>query len=112
MLEDVRLAHLDLGLEPCQPGYAVAEAAPSIVMLAVVPIGADPEIGARDQHLRWRVIRGRVELNRLEHAAVGKVLGKRTRIWTSVKRQLSDYFYATTKTTSLSMRRIRWPPNG
>jgi hypothetical protein len=82
------------------------------VVLAVVPEGADPEIGARGQHL-WRDIgRGRVEFDRLERAAVGKVLRKRTRIRTGVERQLTDYFYATTKTTLLSMGRVRCASNG
>lgn len=92
MLEDVRLAHHDLSPEPCQPGAAVAEAAPRIVVLAAVPEGADPQIRARGQHLRRGIIRGRIELDRLKRAAVGKVLAKRTRIRTGVERLLTDYF--------------------
>jgi UDP-N-acetyl-D-mannosaminuronate dehydrogenase len=91
-MEDVRLTYLDLRLEPGQPGGAVAEPTPRIVVLAAIPEGADPEIRARGQHLYRSIIRGRVELNRLERAAVSKVLRERTRIRTGVERQLSDYF--------------------
>ena len=96
MLENVGLAHLDLRFEPGQPGHAVAEAAPCIVVLGVIPEGPDPEIRARCQHLGCDISRGCVELDRLKRAAVGKVLGKRTRIRTGIERQLSDYFYAST----------------
>jgi hypothetical protein len=90
MLEDVRVAHLDLSLEPRQPGGAVAESAPSVMVLAVVPKRADSEIRTRGQHLRRDIIRGRIELDRLKRSAVGKVLGKRTRIRTGVGRLLTD----------------------
>jgi hypothetical protein len=112
VLQDVRVADLDLSLEARQPGGAIAEAAPSIVVLAVVPKGADREIRARGQHLARDIGRGRVEFDRLERAAVGKVLGKRTRIRTGVEGQLTDYFYATIKATLLSTRRVRSAPNG
>ena len=92
MLEDVRLTYLDLGLEPGQSGRAVAKPTPRIVVLGAIPEGADSEIRARRQHLYRSIIRGRVELDRLERAAVGKVLRERTRIRTGVERQLSDYF--------------------
>ena len=92
MLQDVRLADDHLRLEECQPGGAVAEAAPCVVVLATVPEGANRKIRAGGQHLRWEISRGRVELHRLEGAAVGKVLSKRTRIRTGVERQLSDQF--------------------
>jgi hypothetical protein len=82
------------------------------MVLAVVPKRADREIRTRRQHLRRGIIRGRIELDRLKRSAVGKVLGKRTRIRTGVGRLLTDYFYATTKTTLLSTRRVRSLPNG
>jgi hypothetical protein len=90
MLEDVRVAHHDLLLESGQPINAVAERAPCVVVRAAVPKGADPHIHARRQHLRRGIIRGRVELDRLERATVGKVLGKRTRIRAGVERELPD----------------------
>ena len=90
VIEDVGLTHLDLRLEPCQPRSAVADSAASVMVLVVVPKRADPEIRARGQHL-WRdIIRCRVELDRLKRGAVGKVLGKRTRIRTGVGRLLTD----------------------
>ena len=92
MLDNIRLADLDLGLEPSQPGYAVAEAAPAVVVLGVIPESADPEIRAGCQHLRWDATRRGVELDRLERAAVGKVLGERTRIRTGVERLFTDDF--------------------
>lgn len=92
MLEDVRLAHHDLLLEPCQPVDAVAQCTPCVVVRVAIPEGADPQIHARGQHQRWGVIGRRVELDRLKRAAVGKVLGKRTRIWAGVEGELPDYF--------------------
>jgi len=93
MLENIRLAHHELRLEPGQPGTAVAEAAPCVMVLGLIPEGADPEIRAACQHLRWDITRGRVELDRLERAAVGEVLAKRTLIRTGVEWQLADYFF-------------------
>jgi hypothetical protein len=92
MMVDVRLAQYNLSFEECQPGHAVAKAAPCVVVLATVPEGANRKIRAGGQHLRREISRGRVELNRLEGAAVGKVLSKRTRIRAGVERQLSDQF--------------------
>src|SRR5438445_6946341 len=107
MLEDIRLAHHDLLFEPCQPVDAVAQGAPRVMVRVAIPEGADPHIHARRQHLRWGIIRGRIELDRLKRAAVGKVLRKRTRVRAGVEGQLPDHLYASTKTTLLSTRRVR-----
>src|SRR3989440_8207618 len=106
MLEDVRLADHDLLLEPCQPVDTVAQGASGVVVRVAIPEGADTHIHARGQHQRWGIIRGRIELNRLKRAAVGKVLGKRTRIRAGVEGQLPDHLYASTNTRRLSMRRV------
>lgn len=90
MMVDVRLAQHNLSFKECQPGDAVAEAAECVVVLGAVPECANRKIRAGRQHLRWRINGGRVELNRLEGAAVGKVLSKRTRIRAGVEWQLSD----------------------
>jgi hypothetical protein len=92
MLENVRLTHDDLTLEPCQSGTAIAELAACIPVRGAFPKGANHEVHARGQHLHRGITRCRVELHRLERGAVGKVLGKRTRIRTGVERLLTDYF--------------------
>jgi hypothetical protein len=92
MLENVRLTHDHLTLEPCQSGTAIADLAPRIAVGGAFPKGANHEVHARGQHLHRGITRCRVELDRLERGAVGKVLGKRTRIRTGIGLQLTDYF--------------------
>ena len=107
VLEDVRVTDLDLRLQAGQPGDVVADPAARVMVLGGIPELTDPEIRTGRQHL-WRGInRGRVEVNRLKDAAVGEVLGKRTRIWTGVEGQLPDHSNGSTKPSWLSMRGVR-----
>ena len=106
MLENVRLTHDDLTLEPCQSSTDIAEQAAGVAVGGAFPKGANHEVHARGQHLRRGITRCRVELRRLERGAVGKVLGKRTRIRTGIERQLTDSFYATIKATPMSIPRV------
>jgi len=92
MLEDIRLTHHDPSLEQCQSGGAIPKPAPSVVVLAVIPKGADPEIRARGQHLYRTSLDAALNSTGWNAVQSAKSLGK-GRIRTGVERQLSDYFF-------------------